>query len=102
MREILGDSQRTHFTPPGQRSSSRCILHFSSLSNLAISLARFVSGLKFTALGTGELLMQEEKRTPASKMTTEEAMNHLCEPAKIDCIRELTREDETTEDETGE
>jgi len=46
--------------------------------------------------------MQEEKRKPASEMTTEEAMNHLFEPEIVDCIRELTRDEESEDDENGE
>lgn len=46
--------------------------------------------------------MQEEKRKHATEMTTDEAMEHLFEPEIVDCIRELTRDDESEDEESGE
>ena len=44
-------------------------------------------------------MQKEERRKPAIEMTTEEAMEHLFHPKIIDEIRELTRDDESEEDE---
>ena len=45
-------------------------------------------------------MSKERKR--AIEMTTDEAMEHLFEPQIVDCIRELTREDESDDEENGE
>jgi hypothetical protein len=47
-------------------------------------------------------MQEEEKRKPATEMTTDEAMEHLFDPKIVDCIRELTSDDESEKDENGE
>ena len=47
-------------------------------------------------------MQEEEKRKPAIEMTDDEAMEHLFHPKIIDEIRELTRDDESEEDENGQ
>jgi hypothetical protein len=42
--------------------------------------------------------MQEEKRKPAIEMTDEEAMEHLFHPKIVDAVRELTRDDDESEE----
>ena len=44
-------------------------------------------------------MQEEEKRKPAIEMTDEEAMEHLFHPKIVDAVRELTRDDESEEDE---
>ena len=44
---------------------------------------------------------EKQERKPAIEMTTKEAMEHLFEPEIVDCIRDLTRDEESEEDEKG-
>ena len=44
-------------------------------------------------------MQEEERRKPAIEMTDEEAMEHLFHPKIVEGIRELTRDDESEEDE---
>ena len=44
-------------------------------------------------------MQEERKQKPAIEMTDEEAMNHLFHPKIVDGIRELTRDEESEEDE---
>jgi hypothetical protein len=45
------------------------------------------------------LMQEEEKRKPAIEMTDDEAMEYLFHPKIVDAVRELTRDDESEEDE---
>jgi len=47
-------------------------------------------------------MQEERKQKPANEMTDEEAMNHLFHPKIVEGIRELTRDDESEEDENGQ
>jgi hypothetical protein len=47
-------------------------------------------------------MQEEEKRKPAIEMTTEEAMNHLFDPKVVDGIRELTRDNDSEDEENGQ
>ena len=44
-------------------------------------------------------MQEEEKRKPAIEMTDEEAMEHLFDPKIVEGIRELTRDEESKDDE---
>ena len=47
-------------------------------------------------------MQEEERRKPAIEMTTEEAMEHLFHPKIIDEIRELTRDEDSEDDENDQ